>query len=125
MSIEASTAPGSVRSKRRWPAFLAGVVLLAAVVPGVWLYRNWAQEQALREVIEELDRTDPGWRFADILAARVPVPDDQNSAVQMRKVFRALGTRSFSLPTGERELFDDLPPAARLSDRQERILRDR
>jgi hypothetical protein len=128
MSADVPTAPTgatpTARPKRRWPALLAGALLLAAVMPAVWLYRNWANERALAEVVAELDRTDPGWRFADILAARDVVPDEQNSALQMLKIFSALGRRHFSLPTEEAKLFEEPPPAAILNSQQEEILRD-
>src|SRR6516162_7469939 len=40
----------------------------------------------LLEVVTELDRTDPGWRLEQIEAKRKVIPDDQNGAVQIRKV---------------------------------------
>jgi hypothetical protein len=113
------------RRRRRWPALLTAALAFAAVLPGVWVYRDWADRRALAEVVEELDRTDPGWRFAEIRAARKTPPDDQNAAVQMQKVFRALGARTFNLGMAEEKQFENLPPAAQLNEQQIDILRER
>jgi hypothetical protein len=66
---------------RRWgkrvaKALLAGLVLLAC---REW-YRHYQAQKTLDEALAELDRTDPGWRLADIEAARAVVPDDENGA---------------------------------------------
>ncbi len=64
---------------------IASLVLLACVVvafAGLG-YRAWFLANAERRVAElaaELDRTDPGWRWDDIRAAREPLPPGENSA---------------------------------------------
>jgi hypothetical protein len=45
-----------------------------------------ASADDLLEVVSELDRTDLGWRLEQIEAKRKVIPDDQNGAVQIRKV---------------------------------------
>ena len=37
----------------------------------------------LKAALAEMDRTDPGWRLPDIEAARVVVPDAENSALRV------------------------------------------
>jgi tRNA A-37 threonylcarbamoyl transferase component Bud32 len=40
----------------------------------------------LLTVVDELDRTDPGWRLEEIEARRKTIPDEQNGGDQVRKV---------------------------------------
>src|SRR5947208_2151430 len=50
------------------------------VVGHFWYQRDEAQRQ-LHRVIAELDRDDPGWRFADLQVARQTIPDAENGAL--------------------------------------------
>jgi hypothetical protein len=46
-------------------------------------------ERLLNETVAELDRADPGWRWADLVARQSDLPDGENLVVQLRAV-RAL-----------------------------------
>jgi hypothetical protein len=58
-----------------------GLLVAVAVFVGHYLYRDHQVTRALDEALAELDRKDPGWRLADIEAARAVVPDDENGAL--------------------------------------------
>src|SRR5262245_25336127 len=68
--------------KWRWVVFAGVLGPLAAglCLLGLYLYRAHVEEQELRDAVAEADRLDPHWRLAELLDARVPVPDDENSA---------------------------------------------
>ena len=71
------------RSRRRLVAVLVLSAAVAAV--GWWLLRS----SDLARVRAELDAADPGWRFADIRAARLadqPHPDDNPALVALAAV---------------------------------------
>src|SRR6476469_4578225 len=85
------------RRNRRWLiALLLGLVAVLAPVVA-WTYRHWSGEREVQELLAELDRTDPGWRFAEIQARRKPIPDEQNSALQILNVLRVYGKRHFEI----------------------------
>ena len=67
--------------RRRWFRRIAAAVVAVAVAIGLWLAveqylagRDWADACA------EADRLDPGWRWAELEAARPSLPDDRNLA---------------------------------------------
>jgi hypothetical protein len=62
----------------RWAALLVAILIVLAA--GLFFYRHHAADERLREMVEALDHSDPGWRLADIEAARVTVPDPENGA---------------------------------------------
>jgi hypothetical protein len=62
----------------RWASI--GVAAAVAIVAVLYVYLEYYHDRELREAIAESDRLDPGWRFADIEAARAVVPDAENSA---------------------------------------------
>src|SRR5437868_140260 len=98
MSTPTLTPPAPPRRRRRrWLiALLLG--LTAALAPLAALtYRSWSGEREVQELLAELDRTDPGWRFADIQARRPHIPDEQNSALQVLNVLRVYGKRYFDI----------------------------
>jgi hypothetical protein len=74
--------------KWRWPRRV-GYVLLALLTLAVgWCcYDHYRLVGKLKEATDALDRDDPGWRLADIEAARAVIPDEQNGA---RCVVRAV-----------------------------------
>jgi hypothetical protein len=59
--------------------------VLLALFALVVLYRFRAVSDGLQQTLDELDRTDPGWRLADIEASRTPVPDNENSTVHVKE----------------------------------------
>src|SRR5260370_23546062 len=75
----------------------------------------------------EGDRVDPGWRVADLEAARAEVPDAQNAALQVLTGKRLLPAGWFPSPPGtiSTKLEDDLdrlPPNQRLDESQSKQL---
>jgi hypothetical protein len=89
--LEVSTPQGSFRApdlrKRpfRWRPWLKGLgkgLLVAMVIMlGLDAIQHYRATAALDKALAEMDRTDPGWRLAEIEAARAVVPDDENGAV--------------------------------------------
>jgi hypothetical protein len=83
---------------RRWWLFRTwigrGVLALLLLALGGAVYHFWYRYQAeskLRAVLEELDRTEPGWRLPDLEAARAPVLDAENSAITIANAARLIG----------------------------------
>jgi ABC-type transport system involved in multi-copper enzyme maturation permease subunit len=122
---------GRGRSRRRVAVALAVLLPIAAIV-GTYVYIAQESERRLHAVIAELDASDPGWRLADLEAARKVLPIEQNSAEQVRKVGRLLPRSWPALPPGpasgpKPNVVDELPslpPDRRLSDEQEQDLRE-
>lgn len=135
------------RWTRRNPALagLSTAVVVLAFVIAAFVFSKTAREQLnkiepkimskiggqdggddLLQVVADLDRTDPGWRFEGMEAARKVVPDDGNGARQIQRFRKAVaemtgrprsegGWEREELRARFRELID-LPPTARMSD---------
>jgi hypothetical protein len=121
-------AQGPPPKRRRRPLVRVALALLLIVLVGVsWLGYEWhraARER--REAEAEADRLDPGWRLAELEAARAAVPDEENSALQVRAAFKLLPTGwTPGRPSGTDVSAEiaRLPPAVRLSDDQRGRLR--
>ncbi len=87
---ESSKKPRHSLCKR---LLFSGVMLvLAAVV--LYLGYDYLQRtrgmSALERSLAELDESDPGWRWEDLLAARATIPDEQNSARTVMDAHRLL-----------------------------------
>jgi hypothetical protein len=80
----------SPRLRRR---LVAVVLVLAAGLIGFYGFVYWQSERRLREAIAEADQSDPNWRFEDLVAARKPVPDEENSALVIVATKAALPAR--------------------------------
>jgi hypothetical protein len=122
--MEPAQAPP--RTRRRRPLLRAALALLLIALVGVaWLAYEWHRaERERREAEAEADRLDPGWRLADLEAARATVPDEENGALQVRAAFKLLPVRWCSPPPNEPSIdIAALPPAARLNDGQREELR--
>jgi hypothetical protein len=76
--------------RRRKISFLALLVLLPAAVAGFYFYQRFSAEARLQKAIEEADRLDPDWRFADLEAHRKEVPDAENGILQALEARRLL-----------------------------------
>ncbi|MFO0810893.1 MAG: hypothetical protein U0746_19870 [Gemmataceae bacterium] len=109
---------------------LALLSLVGVVVAGVTvtlLVRRELAARRLAAVIAEIDRTDPGWRCADLECVRPTVPDAENFAIAFAAAYP-----KFSKPKDRavRELWnpvvalkDELVPNVRLTTEQESMLR--
>jgi hypothetical protein len=67
---------------------LGGLVVLGIGLFGLDQARS---SRILKTTVEHLDEADPGWRLEEIEAARVTIPDAQNSATLCRNLTRLLG----------------------------------
>ena len=82
--------------RKRWVRRLVYTLTAALVIIGVasvWWNRNATQhagEENLEAILAELDRTDPRWRWDDLVADRMPVADDRNGALLLPKFLDAL-----------------------------------
>lgn len=77
-----SNVKRSSRWRWRWARRVAvSLCLLLLVGAGKRLYSQREYQKELEEALAELDRTDLGWRLADIEAARAVIPDEENGAL--------------------------------------------
>ncbi|MDR3618720.1 MAG: hypothetical protein P4L85_05160 [Paludisphaera borealis] len=79
--------PPRPRRRRRWP-WLIGVpaLLILATAFGAGMYAGRYVDRRLAAAIAATDRDDPGWRLDDLMAAREPVADEDNSALVVAEV---------------------------------------
>jgi hypothetical protein len=123
----AAVTPGPVagRSRRRRYALLAAgcCLALSAGAVGIFLYNLRSAEEELQAAFAEADRTDPRWRFADLLEDRQPIPDAQNPSLVVMQVNALLGAAGFDLGEQNEQLFDELRPNWRLNTAQVKALR--
>ena len=124
-----SSPPSAVDAPpRRRPFLRLVLVLLAVLLLGVgWLGYLWySTDRAIRTAVAEADRLDPGWRLADLEAARAAVPDAGNSALQVQGAAALLPTPwpppGTSSPSLEDEV-DQVPAPVRLGEPLSRALR--
>jgi hypothetical protein len=81
---------------RRWRRRIRFIILGLIVIPiTLFLIRRefifaWSEDE-LRDAIAETERLDPHWRWDDLQANRVQVPDEENAVFQVRKVKKLLG----------------------------------
>jgi hypothetical protein len=114
---------------RRRPFLRLVLVLLAAGLlgAGALAYVWYAADRARREAIAEADRLDPGWRLAELEAARAPVPDAENGALQVQAADALLPTPWLPPPannsTGLEDDIDQVPGPVRLGGPLSRTLR--
>ncbi len=108
---------------RRWEFWL----VLGLIGVGEALVFDYCKEPAMRppgtagvrtlklsEILADLDRQEPGWRWQDLEAARPVVPDDDNAALQLQAAFRVQpATGGADVLAGR---LRDLSPTERLSD---------
>jgi hypothetical protein len=87
-SAETEDATTPSRSWRTRLGILFGLAVVALV--GFLVYQQHAASDRLRLAMEELDRTDPGWRLADIEAARPEIPATENSALRIKAITAAM-----------------------------------
>lgn len=85
-SLERKSRPGCLWF---WLKRLGKALLLAAVVGAcTQAWRHYQICKQLDETLAEMDRAEPGWRLADIEAAREQIPEEQNSARVIVAAFR-------------------------------------
>src|SRR5438874_208697 len=89
MSAEANNRK-SFPWRRALLALFAVLVLAGLGFFGYGWYERDRAEKKLADIIEQLDRDDPGWRLADIEATRRPVADAENGALLAASIYRQL-----------------------------------
>jgi hypothetical protein len=90
--MTAPPAPDVRPPKRRLPRILIAFLAIGLSIPillvgglfGGFFFLKHRTEMRLASAIAEADRSDPNWRLKDLLASRPEVPDERNSAVQVR-----------------------------------------
>lgn len=116
-----SVAERAWRWTRRNPALagLSTIVVVLALVLAAFVFSKSARQQLnkieprmmsragddhsgsdLLKTVAELDRTEPGWRYEGLEAARKALPEDQNGAMQVM-LFRKIVAVQLGRPTSE------------------------
>jgi hypothetical protein len=124
LSAPRPTPTPAGRRRRRWPLVLGCLLALLAIPAGAYLYLSWTTGSDLQAAIDETDRLDPRWRFADLLADRKPIPDADNPAVVVMKVDALLRPGGFDLGQKNDRLFEVAAPVNRLNGPQVAALRE-
>jgi hypothetical protein len=95
------------------------LLLVVVGIVAVFGYQAWQRrqdEEKLRAVLVELDRSEPGWRLGDLEAARAPVAEADNSAPVIARAATLLGNY---WPDADFEgRFDSLEPEEQLTEEQ-------
>jgi len=124
METEAiTTSRRPLLRKLVWIALIASPFLFLLA----WRGYEWYLDRDLREAIAEADRLDPGWRLADLEAARADIPDAENAALQVLATKKLIPAGWFPGRSGMpdtllEEHLDGLPPFQRLDERQNKRL---
>jgi hypothetical protein len=83
-----------VAGQKRWRRIaLVGLLGLACGTVLVWAWAQWMARRQLEAAIAEADRVDPGWRLADLIAARRFVPAATNSANRVLETAKGIPER--------------------------------
>jgi hypothetical protein len=102
------------RTWLRWLKRIGKLVLLAVIAIAIrqaWHHHEITKK--LQETLAEMDRTEPGWQLEDIEAARMHVPEEENSA---RVVVAAAELLPRNWPPPEfHDRFAHLPPEEQLA----------
>lgn len=86
-------------SRSRWLLFLLlGFLFLVVCAAGLVTWAVYHGKSAMAQVIAEIDQLDPGWRMADLEAARPKVPDKDNAALAVLDAQAALANRKANDP---------------------------
>ncbi len=104
--------------------WILGVPLLASLIVALSLYgyRETRTATELASILDDLDENDRAWRLDGIEAARIELPDKENSAVLCRELVKMLGPTWPDVKIDER--FQDIPIGERLDVRRWIILED-
>ncbi len=124
--LEPDTILLSSKPRRRMLLW-AAVIGCPFVLVFAWLGYKWYLDREYSAAIEEADRLDPGWRLAELEAARAEVPDSENAALQVLAAKKLLPTGWFPPPPGTittklEDDLDHLPPTQRLDESQSKKL---
>ncbi len=90
MDTQISTAAPAIRAprRRRWPWYVMSFVgLLLIILIAGYAYLYWTGARETESALTETDRLDPDWRLADLEAKREVLRPEENSALQVTKVY--------------------------------------
>jgi hypothetical protein len=111
--------------RRWWFRALTGIVTTLGISLG-WLFLE--RHKAKRDfdaAVAQLDAADPGWRLAEIEAARQEIPNDQNGAIVARRAVKALSPDFERRISRVAEQISETPPQIRLSSNLKKRAADR
>jgi hypothetical protein len=118
------TEPAIVRRPFRWRRFVVLTLLIVLLLIGLFLGGSYwivtaSADHNLRDALERADQLDPGWRWEELEAKRVLIPDEQNSALCV------LAVRRLMPRTWPKALtFDEsIAPEVQLTEKQTQELR--
>src|SRR5262245_4604017 len=77
--------------KLRWVLLVTVLAIAGKAVEILW--SQHAATQELEKVIAELDAADPDWRLEAIEAKRKKIPEDENAALFIAKISKAIPLR--------------------------------
>jgi hypothetical protein len=113
MSSSVQTSADVAAPRRRWPRRLLVLLLLAIGLPAAYYF------------YAETDALDPGWRLADIEAARQTYRDEDNGALQAIKARRLMLKKPApGYDKNYEAVFRDLPAAVELNVQQTALIRN-
>jgi hypothetical protein len=119
--------PRRPRGRWRWLVLAVPLILLPLALAWLYLAEAGADDREVAAAVADVDRRDPGWRFEDLERQRRVPPDDQNAALQVIAVKRAMrGTWPARAPDGSAMLDDlaNLEPQQQFNEEQLRELRE-
>src|SRR5262249_39809779 len=114
-------APRVPARPRRWRKPILTILVVLAVAFMGYGYLIYRAEKRLQAALAEADLLDPGWRLADLEAARPPVSDEENSVLQMA-VVRQLLPNPWSAAI-DKAFEESPPPEAQLTPEQIAVLK--
>src|SRR5262245_48954918 len=120
-----STSPPIVtpRQRRRWPWILLTLVLLFLGAPySLYLFISWSASRDADALIAETTRRDPTWKLEDIEAEREALPPDQNSALQVIKIYQLARNNNFTAKPEFYEAFEKFEPQYQMNALQVNLL---
>ncbi len=124
-ALDSRMPPGVPKPRRRWIIGIICLLTPLAIPMAAFFYLAWQQDRELQALMAELDRTDPHWRFDDLMAQRPPIADTDNPALVVMKVDALVRPNGYGLsPKHEKLLVDPMPPERRLNGMQVAALRE-
>lgn len=123
--------PPSSRPAKRILLGLGFLLLVGLALGLAWWCYVWTQaSNRLKATIANVDREDPGWRWEELQARRIAVPDAENAAFRVEAAFKLLPRGWPSQPVGttsaNKTCVDqilDLEPNVQLNPEQVKALR--
>lgn len=107
------------RPWRKW--FWLACVLLVSAVLGLGYYYVWMPDNRLEHALARVNATDPHWQIDDVIARRIELPDEENSALQIMKL-KAMVPPPWLTEPESTQLFA-VPPEVDLTPAQVTLLR--